>query len=281
MIKNNLETIIDRNESPLEIEKAINFLRNRNFKVLITGANGSIGLRVQEIFRSNGIVFLPTDIETLDVCSKNETLKVVTKFSPDIILHLAADKHAPEGEKDPKRSLEINIFGTDNVLEAAKKINAVVLLTSTCKACNPETVYGATKLIDERLVLNQGGSVARFHNVVDTSGNVFEIWSKAEIDKKLYVADCQRFFITAAEATSLVINALEKSFTDPGRYIFDPGMPHSMISIVKRLYPKKEYIVLPPRRGDRIKEPLMANQEFVEKSEGRLIKVVSAHDFRI
>ena len=84
-------------------------------------------------------------------------------------------------------TLNINTIGTYNLLSCINE-NTKILLTSTCKSANPEVVYGASKLIAERMVLNSGGSVSRFFNVVETSGNVFSIWDSIAEDKAIDVA---------------------------------------------------------------------------------------------
>ena len=116
-------------------------------------------------------------------------------------------------------ALEVNVLGTRNVLAHAPEGSHVVT-ASTCKACEPETAYGASKLVAERVTLNAGGSVARFYNVVESSGNVFEIWSELDPSEPLEVTPCRRYFISLAEAVSLVVWT---AILPPARYGFDPG----------------------------------------------------------
>ena len=87
--------------------------------------------------------------------------KLMLNFKPDLIFHLAGAKHAPEGEVNTWSTLDINSNGTKNLL-SLKAPSTKFVLASTCKAANPEVVYGASKLIAERMVLNEKGSVARF-----------------------------------------------------------------------------------------------------------------------
>ena len=67
-----------------------------------------------------------------------------------------------------------------------------MIFASTCKAADPITSYGASKLICERIILNSGGTVVRFVNVFDTSHSVTKIWEKNKIkitQKLLIVKD--------------------------------------------------------------------------------------------
>jgi len=107
----------------------------------------------------------------VDVRDADAIGSFIASHAPGVIFHLAGAKHAPVGEIDPHDSLWTNTLGTYNVVEAAKKTGARVVLASTCKAINPETAYGASKLLAERITLNyENGTVARFHNIVETQG---------------------------------------------------------------------------------------------------------------
>lgn len=271
-----LGAILRRSNSPLNIASDLIYLKGK--RILITGANGSLGIEVTKYFLENEINFLATDKDSCDVEDIDQVLIVTSSYNPTHILHLAADKHAPEGELFPSKTFSVNTLGTLNVLKAAKNIGSRVLLASTCKSCDPETVYGSSKLIAERLTINAGGTVARFFNVVETSGNVFEIWKNSESEQTIKVTNCFRYFMSTSEAVSLLIKSLVLSDTSPGRYIFDPGVSHFMPDIAARLYPNRTAEFIAPRRGDRFIEPLKATSERLTPLEERLIKVESPHD---
>jgi FlaA1/EpsC-like NDP-sugar epimerase len=276
MEKSLIELILARPETPLNVDLDLKNLTDS--RVLITGGRGSLGQEVASIFGNHSIDFLLTDIEECDVTNLDQVQSVFRSYKPTHVLHLAADKHAPEGELHPERTFAINTTGSMNVISTAKELNCLVTLASTCKSCDPETAYGASKLIAERITLNYGGTVARFYNVVNTAGNVFEIWNDLDENHEIQVAECYRFFISAAEATSLLIKSLSLSASMPGRYIFDPGVSHFMPDIAARLYPNRSIGFIPPRRGDRRVEPQKAESEKMNVVEGRLIKVSSPHD---
>ena len=143
-------------------------------RVLVTGAAGSIGTEVVRVLRDAGGSPRATDVDQLDVRLRSSVQRVFGLYRPTVVFHLAGAKHAPEGERDPQSVLEVNAVGTENVITAATVVGARVVTASTCKACDPETAYGASKLLAERLTLAAGGNVARFYNVVETAGNVFD-----------------------------------------------------------------------------------------------------------
>ena len=274
--KTTIELILARKEQPLDNSGDLAVLSKA--RVLITGGLGSLGQEVTKTFEAAGIDFLSTDVEDCDVTNRAQLFGRVEGYKPTHIMHLAADKHAPEGELYPEATFSINTVGTLNVFEAAAKVGAVVTLASTCKSCDPETVYGSSKLIAERITLNNGGTVARFYNVVNTAGNVYEIWGSQASDSKIEVADCNRYFISALEAQSLLIRCVALSSSSPGRYIFEPGISHFMPDIAKRLYSSRELVHIPPRRGDRRVEPLKATSEKMIPVVERLMRVESPHD---
>lgn len=235
-------------------------------QTLVTGAQGSIGRALMKLLPDA----VGIDIWDWDI---RYPWSGPDYFKPNVVFHLAAAKDAPEGEVDPNRVLQVNATGTANVLR--RWPGARVILASTCKACVPETVYGASKLIAERLVLNAGGSVARFHNVVETHGNVFEKWAALE-DRPLPVTDCSRYFIHVDQATDLLVSILGLA---PGRYLIDPGSIERMVDIANRFYPGREVVHIPRRRGDRAVEPLVAPHEILLPTDiERVLKVVSPHD---
>jgi FlaA1/EpsC-like NDP-sugar epimerase len=220
-------------------------------RVLITGAKGSLGQALVGILPDT----FGTDIGTMDVRDSKRVSLRISRIRPTVIFHLAGAKHAPEGELDPAGVAETNITGTANVLAAAERVGARVVLASSCKACNPETAYGATKLIAERMVLNAGGTVARFYNVVETCGNVFETWRGLSEDEPVPVTPCARYFISIQQAIDLLLWC---AVLPTGRYCVDPGAPVRMETMAARLYPGRPQRKIPPRRGDRLREPRYA-----------------------
>lgn len=234
--------------------------------VWVTGADGSIGSALMGRLDDA----LGTDLEA-DVTDPKAVAAVVEDSGPfDVVFHCAGAKHAPQGETDPYQVAYTNIIGTKNIVDTGSP----VVLASTCKAADPETAYGASKLIAERMVLNAGGWVARFFNVPDSSGNVFEIWRDTPEDEPLEVSPCRRYFIDLDRAVDLM---LRLPSLPSGRYTVDPGQPVWMEDVARQLYPDRKIHHIPPRRGDRLIEPLHANSEQTEHYEG-LLRITSRHD---
>lgn len=172
--------------------------------------------------------------------------------------------------------MNLNAHGTHYLCSTAKRFGVQKLVAATtCKAIEPETVYGASKLISDRIVLNHDFTVARFFNVIESAGNVFEIWEdrkKKALD--LYVTPCFRFFISVDEAVSFITHLL---MLPPGRYAPYPGDPIEMTTMVQRFAPGYPFKVVPPRRGDRLVEPLIGRHESY-RLEGNLMVIHNPHD---
>ena len=87
------------------------------------------------------------------------------------------------------------------------------------------------------MVINAGGSVARFFNVIQSQGNVFEIWDKVPTNEPIKVVEgCKRYFISADEATGLIIYAMFNN----GRFIVNTPNPRRIEDIAEDIYPNRE-----------------------------------------
>src|SRR4051812_25698455 len=94
-------------------------------RVLVTGAKGSIGRALVQKLKQNWHHVWATDVDTLDVRDAEAVADEVSRIRPSLIFHLAAEKHAPDGETDPAAFAETNVGGTANVLAAAELSHAV------------------------------------------------------------------------------------------------------------------------------------------------------------
>lgn len=268
-----VEAILGRSQFDVRLDEALRRLSGE--RILVTGANGSIGRTLEAVLSPHCDVFV-TDMHEMDVTDPGKCLQVLAKTRPGVVFHLAGMKHAPLGEEDPDEAVEVNFRGTRNVLWAADRVLSLprVVLSSTCKACDPETAYGATKLLAERVTMNAGQTVARFHNVIETSGNVFELWEAQDVKR---VAPCERYFISIREAVGLL---LWSATLPPARYGLRVGPRRNMFDVAAALYPEMDFVTIPPRRGDRLREPLCAAGERFEDLGhfGGLARIVSPHD---
>lgn len=141
-------------------------------KIIVTGATGRLGRWTVPELKKAGFKVLGLD-SNLDVRNKEEIKKTFSEFKPDVVLHLAAFTGIPTCENNKRKAWEVNVVGTKNVVDASG--NAFLILMST--PCvfegaegveyseddipNPQNFYGLTKLLSERIVLDNRGIVVR------------------------------------------------------------------------------------------------------------------------
>jgi FlaA1/EpsC-like NDP-sugar epimerase len=231
-------------------------------RVLVTGADGFLGRRIAERLNVFGAETYLTDLDDLDITNCELVDQTMRRLRPEFVIHLAAMKHAPVGEVHPLGTTEVNVLGTNNVIEAATMAGVPrghLVFVSTCKAAAPETVYGATKLLGERIALRAGYSAIRLGNVIGSSGSVLETWlAQLENGDPLAVAPCRRYWLTPDEAVGLNLSAL---YLGPGLYYLDAGEPEPVEHLARRFDPTAPLQEIPPRLGDRLVERFTSDGE--------------------
>src|SRR3989338_8887358 len=168
----------------------------------------------------------------------------------DIVFHAAALKHVPLCEYNPLEAMKTNVFGSQNVIDAAfkNKVQKVIAI-STDKAANPGNVMGLSKLMMEKLLTNTSYfstgktmlSCVRFGNVAWSEASVLPLWKKqAEKNKQISLTDKEatRFFMTINQAVSLVLKAAEISH---GGEIFLFKMPSIKMADLAKIFIKKHF----------------------------------------
>lgn len=139
-------------------------------RTLVTGARGYLGNRLCELLPRRGLEAAGIDIGDGDLRDRKGIRKIVEATHPDIIIHTAAFTDVERCESDLLQAYGVNVFGTHNVVEAAKFIGAKVVYISSDYVFdgqkgnyseedppNPVNRYGRTKLFAEEIV-KQGSS---------------------------------------------------------------------------------------------------------------------------
>jgi UDP-N-acetylglucosamine 4,6-dehydratase/5-epimerase len=271
----------------------------KNKTILITGGAGSIGSEiVKRVLKENAKVVRVLDIDEYGLFKLKRTVKdkrlrlllgsVLDKErlemageNVDVIIHAAAIKNIEIAEYNPIETIDVNINGTVNMIKMAMRNKPSIFLNiSTDKAADATTLYGATKSLGEKLMVWAGshtkikcGSV-RFGNVIETKGNVFEVWEKeAKNDKPLSITDpsMSRYFFHVNEAVDFVMNSLVLS--NRGE-IFVPKMKlFNIKDLASKISKKHKIIGLRP--GEKMDEILMTDSEkegAIEKKDMWIIK---------
>ncbi|UCF96024.1 MAG: polysaccharide biosynthesis protein, partial [Spirochaetaceae bacterium] len=178
-------------------------------------------------------------------------------------------------EANPVEAVKNNVFGTKNIIDAALAAEVErFVLVSTDKAVDPNSVYGASKLIAEELVLRQDSPgkvflVVRFGNVLGSRGSILPLFRNQILKGgPVTVTDprSRRFFMTIPEAASLVLQA--GGVGEPrGLYLLDMGEPVSIKEMAEQMVrfygyePEKEIrlVYTGLRPGEKLEESLWSN----------------------
>ncbi|MBL0350879.1 MAG: UDP-N-acetylglucosamine 4,6-dehydratase (inverting) [Elusimicrobia bacterium] len=184
----------------------------------------------------------------------------------DFVIHAAALKQVPAAEYNPMECIKTNVHGAENVIAAAleNEVGKVIAL-STDKAASPVNLYGATKLVSDKLFVAAnniaGGhrtcfSVVRYGNVVGSRGSVVPFFRRllAEGKTELPVTDPRmtRFWITLQQGVDFVLKNFERMH---GGEIFVPKIPSVRITdLMRAMAPRATANVIGIRPGEKLHE---------------------------
>jgi UDP-N-acetylglucosamine 4,6-dehydratase (inverting) len=189
----------------------------------------------------------------------------------DLVVHAAALKQVPACEYNPIEAVRTNIDGAANVIDAAidNEVEKVIAI-STDKAVHPVNLYGATKLVAEKLFIQgnayTGGrrtkfSVVRYGNVVGSRGSVIPLFLEQRRNGRITITDerMTRFWITLEQGVRFVIACLERM---AGGEIFVPKIPSMKITdLAEVVAPTAEREIIGVRPGEKIHEVLITEEE--------------------
>ena len=186
----------------------------------------------------------------------------------DIIFHLAAIKNIEISEFNPIETIDSNVIGTVNMIKMAMKNKPKKFLNiSTDKSVASSTLYGATKLLGEKLTSWAGihliptkFATVRFGNVEESRGNVFEVWNdEFRKNKPLSIThpSMERYFFHVNEAVDFILSCLP--LINKGE-IFVPKMKMYKISKLANEITKNHKII-GLRKGEKLKEILLTDEE--------------------
>jgi len=262
--------------------------------MLITGGTGSFGRKFTEVLLKTYklkkiIIFSRDEFKQSEMAKKfpekkypniryflgdvRDRYRLYRAFEDvDYVVHAAALKQVPALEYNPMEAIKTNVLGADNIVDAAidtgvKKVIAI----STDKAVNPLNLYGASKLVAEKMFIAanaySGGkvkfSLVRYGNVMGSRGSVIPLFMdlKRKGIKEFPITDDKmtRFWITLEQSTKLVLTALEHSV---GGEIFIPRIPSmKVLDLAKAIEPECKYKKIGIRPGEKIDEILISEDE--------------------
>jgi UDP-N-acetylglucosamine 4,6-dehydratase/5-epimerase len=190
----------------------------------------------------------------------------------DVVIHAAALKQVPTAEYNPDECIKTNIGGAQNLIDAVLATNVkIVVALSTDKAAAPINLYGATKLVSDKLFIaanNINGSrdlrfsVVRYGNVMGSRGSVIPFFiDKAKAGGVIPIThkDMTRFNISLKDGVEMVLWAIENAL---GREIFVPKIPSYKIETVARaIAPNATLEDIGIRPGEKIHEEMITESD--------------------
>ncbi len=257
----------------------------KNKSILITGGTGSFGKCItKKLLKLNPkkiIIFSRDELKQFEMEKefKNRKLRFFlgdvrdlerlkfAMFNIDIIIHAAALKQVPAAEYNPTECIQTNIDGAKNVIKAAleNKVKHIMAL-STDKAASPINLYGATKLVSDKLFIaannisgnrNSIFSITRYGNVAGSRGSVLPYFFNLHKKGKtlpITSKDMTRFWITIDEGAEFVIKNLKRMY---GGEIFVPKIPSIKILDLAKSFPNSKIKFVGIRPGEKLHEVLI------------------------
>jgi FlaA1/EpsC-like NDP-sugar epimerase len=314
-----VEDVLGRDPIVRELDTVGAYLRDRI--VLVTGAGGSIGSELcRQIAQVKPRLLVMLDhaednlfqidremveerhfsnVESVlaDCKEAGRMLETMQRFKPSVVFHAAAYKHVPLMEANPLEAVRNNAIATRITAEtaAASKVERFVLI-STDKACNPQTVMGASKAMAEWIVEAAGHrhpqtrfACVRFGNVLASSGSVVPIF-RSQIERGGPVtvthAEMTRYFMTIPEAVQLVIRAGDIGAGKGEVFVLDMGEPVKILDLAHNMIrlagyePESDIAVefTQPRPGEKLHEELFGRGESVQPTAARRIRRAVRHE---
>jgi UDP-N-acetylglucosamine 4,6-dehydratase len=262
-----------------------------NKVILITGGTGSFGKKFTKILLAEKnpkkvIIFSRDELKQHemrvagyndprlryfigDVRDRERLVRAM--HGVDIVVHAAALKQVPACEYNPMEAIKTNIIGTSNVIEAALDAGVgKVLALSTDKAVSPANLYGGTKLVAEKLVIQSNAyaagtatrySCVRYGNVVGSRGSIVPLFLKQRASGKITVTDerMTRFWLSLEQGVHFVITCIEQM---EGGEVFVPKIPSTkVVDLVRAIAPEAQIEIIGIRPGEKLHEDLLSADE--------------------
>lgn len=267
-----------------------------NKSIIITGGTGSFGREFVEYILKNFtpkkvVIFSRDELKQFEfknyLKKKGYNQKKIRFFIGDVrdqqrlslafqemdyVVHAAALKQIVSSEYNPQEVIKTNIQGAENIIFAALERNVKkVIALSTDKAVNPINLYGATKLVSDKLFVNANNlagekktrfAIVRYGNVINSRGSVIPYFKKAINEKNFFPIthkEMTRFFIRIEDSVKFVLKSFERMF---GGEIFIPKIDSiRIIDLAKAIKSTGKIKIIGIRPGEKLHEILCPQDE--------------------
>ncbi len=263
----------------------------RDRSILITGGTGSFGrVLTRNLLRNQAprrlVIFSRDELKQYEMRAEfgddprlrffigdvRDRERLARAFNGiDTVVHAAALKQVPAAEYNPFEAIKTNVFGAENVINAAIDCGVErVIALSTDKAANPINLYGATKLCSDKLFVAgnsyAGGdgtrfAVVRYGNVVGSRGSVVPFFRQQREIGEIPITDPRmtRFWITLEQGVLFVLKSFERM---RGGEIFVPKIPSMrVLDLAQAIAPDCETVEVGIRPGEKLHETLIGEDD--------------------
>ena len=204
-----------------------------------------------------------------DVRNRERVYRAMSEV--DIVVHAAALKQVPACEYNPIEAVKTNIDGAINIIDAAidNGVEKAIAISSD-KAVHPVNLYGATKLVMERLFIQANVytgprktrfSCVRYGNVVGSRGSVVPLFLEQRENSVITLTDekMTRFWMTLEQGVRFVIDSIDRMH---GGEIFIPKIPSMKVTdLADTIAPGVKREVIGIRPGEKLNEILLIDEE--------------------
>ena len=262
-----------------------------NSSILVTGGTGSFGhafvpMTLAKYAPKRIIVLSRDEMKQWEMAKKFDGDERVRFFIGDVrdkdrmvraldgvdyVVHAAATKIVPTAEYNPFECVKTNITGAMNLVDACidSGVKRIIAL-STDKASSPANLYGATKLVSDKLFIAgnsyAGGSgprfaVVRYGNVMGSRGSVIPFFMSIRDKGSLPITDerMTRFMISLEQGVELVWHAFEDM---EGGEIYVKKIPSmKVVDIADVVAPGIHQQLVGIRPGEKLHEQMISEED--------------------
>ena len=262
-----------------------------NSSILITGGTGSFGqsfvpMTLKKYNPKKLVIFSRDEMKQWSMSNSYNDDERVRFFIGDVrdkerlsraldgidyVVHAAATKIVPTAEYNPFECVKTNINGATNLIDTCidRGVKRVIAL-STDKASSPANLYGATKLVSDKLFiagnsysggLNTKFSVVRYGNVMGSRGSVIPFFIQQKEKGFFPITDerMTRFMITLEEGVQLVWDAFEDMVG--GEIYVKKIKSMRIVDIALAIDPKIKHVVVGTRPGEKLHEQMIGIED--------------------
>lgn len=266
-------------------------------RILITGAGGYLGKRLVKAYEKKHKVYAAYR-DNMDFTLAEQVETVFGKFEPEVVIHCGAVSDVTECERDPEKSFQVNVLGTQNLARYCARFHARMIFCSSDQVYiesltekNKETyylphreeevlkplpVYGQHKLQAEKVCLNENPDsvILRLTLMYGVPDEADRNKQKGMFAENLKAAFCEErrqqvFQNTSRGITDVreILENMEKAWAlSPGVYNFGSTSTENMYEMIGRTFAllgKKELIC---RREDGIVRNMLMDTGKAERA---------------